>query len=76
MTYTRRSVTWGLAATGLMPHIPRAFAQSPMKLTLAHNVQPMAADDRHEFGRLVAARQLRQRNRARSGWACRPVPAR
>ena len=58
MTHTRRSVTWGLAATGLMPHIPRAFAQSPMKLTLAHNVQPMSPKGMgaSKFAELVAAK--------------------
>ena len=58
MTHTRRSVTWGLAAAGLMPHIPRAFAQSPMKLTLAHNVQPMSPKGMgaSKFAELVAAK--------------------
>ena len=40
MKLTRRSLTLGLAAAGTVPHIPLASAQTPMKLTLAHNIQP------------------------------------
>ncbi len=58
MTHTRRSVAWGLAAAGLMSPIPRAFAQSPMKLTLAHNTQPMSPKGMgaSKFAELVAAK--------------------
>ena len=40
MSYTRRSVTLGLAAAGLLTRMPFAAAQSSLKLTLAHNSVP------------------------------------
>jgi hypothetical protein len=57
MNVTRRSVAWGLTAAGLVPNIPRALAQSPMKLTLAHNTQPMSPKGMgaSKFAELVSA---------------------
>ena len=40
MQITRRSMTMGLAASGLVTGIPRVLAQAPLKLTLAHNSPP------------------------------------
>lgn len=60
MKYNRRRVTLGLAAAGLMPHFPIASAQSPMKLTLAHNTQPSSPKGMgaSRFAELVAAKTL------------------
>ncbi|MFC7399309.1 TRAP transporter substrate-binding protein [Chelatococcus sp. GCM10030263] len=58
MLISRRQMTFGLAATGLMAPMARASAQSQIKLTLAHNSAPsspkgMGAD---KFAELVAAK--------------------
>jgi len=40
MQITRRNMTMGLAASGLVIGAPRVLAQAPLKLTLAHNAPP------------------------------------
>lgn len=40
MNHLRRRIISAMAATGLISGIPLAFAQAPVKLTLAHNLTP------------------------------------
>jgi tripartite ATP-independent transporter DctP family solute receptor len=58
MDQRRRQIAFGLAATWLLASTPQALAQSPIKLTLAHNSAPsspkgMGAD---KFAELIAAK--------------------
>lgn len=57
MQITRRSMTMGLAASGLVTGIPRVLAQAPLKLTLAHNSPPSSPKGMGatKFAELVAA---------------------
>ena len=57
MQFTRRSMTTGLAASGLLAGIPRVLAQAPLKFTLAHNSPPSSPKGMGatKFAELVAA---------------------
>lgn len=58
MDYSRRTVTLGLAATGLLTQVPLAAAQSTLKLTLAHNSVPSSPKGigAAKFAELVASK--------------------
>ena len=57
MKITRRSMTLGLATSGLATGIPSVLAQAPLKLTLAHNSPPSSPKGMGatKFAELVAA---------------------
>ena len=58
MHYRRRTVVQGLAATGLLSLASQATAQTPIKLTLAHNLPPQSPKGigAAKFAELVAAK--------------------
>ncbi|MET0651774.1 MAG: TRAP transporter substrate-binding protein [Hyphomicrobiaceae bacterium] len=57
MLITRRNMTMGLAASGLVIGAPGVLAQAPLKLTLAHNAPPNSPKGMgaSKFAELVAA---------------------
>ena len=58
MNEGRRRITQGIAAAGLVSAVPLAFAQSPVKMTLAHNLTPTSPKGigAGKFAELVAAK--------------------
>jgi tripartite ATP-independent transporter DctP family solute receptor len=58
MDPVRRRITLGLASTGLLSGIPLAFAQAPIKLTLAHNSAPASPKGlgASKFAELIGAK--------------------
>ena len=58
MLITRRNLTMGLAASGLVIGAPGVLAQAPLKLTLAHNAPPNSPKGMgaSKFAELVADR--------------------
>ena len=69
MLITRRNMTMGLAASGLVIGAPRVLAQAPMKLTLAHNSPPPA---RRAWARPSSPNWWPPRAAARSPCTSRP----